>query len=534
LGDEMQAAGNGQVVNLLFWVAFAILLIGWINYINLATAQATDRAREIGVRKVVGARRSHLLGQFFVQSVVINGLAALVSLGLLTVLRQPLTNLLGHSLDFSLVSTSLLWTFGTVFLVGVLVSGVYPALLLSSIQPTSVLKGQLTQKLSGLWARRGLTVFQFAASILLIAGTFAVYRQVSFMQSQDLGFDAEQVLVLQGPKVGDNDNGQAFEPLRQQLLQLPDIETVCAAGTVPARSYNASLANVRPSGWADGTGLLLDFLIVDDQYRSTFGIDLIAGRDFSLQRDSSAQTVMVNEQAALRLGFNNPADIVGTNILWQSEDTPDAWFQVVGVIQDYHHASLQRARDAMVVVYDPYPDDYYALRMNTNNVATTIQKVKDIYTSAFPGNPFEHFFLDETFAAQYAADLRLGNIMILFGGLAIFIACLGLFGLASFTALRKMKEMGIRKILGASFASIIYLFTREFIGLIIVATVLGLPLAYWLIGRWLENYAYQMPLSVGLFLTPILLLLVISLLTISYHTVRTVLVNPINHLRQES
>lgn len=533
LEDDLSANSSSQIVSILLAVAIAILLIGWINYINLATAQAAERGREVGVRKVVGAQRRQLIAQFFTQSVVVNVLSLGLAMMTIAIGRPYFENLLGHPVDWRFLEQGQLLFFGLVFLAGVSISGLYPAVLVSGVKPTNVLKGQLTTRLSGLWARRGLTVFQFVASILLIAGTFAVYQQVSFMQSQELGFSGEQVLVINGPRVGDKDYASAFNPMRETLKQLPEVQSFTATTTIPAREYTATLSGVRQSGVSKDNNLMLNFVLVDHDFIPAYDIELLTGRNFQANRDTSHRSVILNEKAVRQLGFQSVESAIGKYILWGSEDIPRNRRQVVGVVEDYHHHSLQQEQGGIVVLYDDFPQNFYSLRIQTGDLGNTIAKVKSTYDQFFPNNPFNYFFLDEAFQAQYEADLRLGNIMALFGGLAIFIACLGLFGLASFNALRKMKEMGIRKVLGASLSHIVLLFTKDFAWLIIAANVVGLPLAYLMIRTWLQNYAYSMPIGPILFIVPAVLLLLVSVLTISYHTLRTAFANPVEHLRQE-
>ena len=531
--DDLVVKGNAQVVSILLGVAIAILLIGWINYINLATAQAAERGQEVGVRKVVGAQRGQLIGQFFAQSVVVNVLSlALALLGI--VLGRPMfEHLLGHPVVLQYLTADLLWIFGGFFLLGVLISGLYPAILISGVKPSNVLKGKLTSQLSGLWARRGLTVFQFVASIVLIAGTFAVYQQVSYMQTRELGFASEQVLVVNGPRSDDDSYTTSYKSFKAHLQQLPEVEAFTATTTIPSRGYTANLAGVRRTGIPEEAGLLLDFVLVDEDFLPSYEIELLSGRNFQLNRDTAYRSVILNEKAARQMGFQSNEDAIGKFMLWSSEDTPRTRKQVVGVVKDYHHQSLKAEQSGMVILYDDLPQDYYSIRINTSDIGGTIASVKSAYDQSFPNDPFSHFFLDEAFQAQYEADLRLGKIMALFGGLAIFIACLGLFGLASFSALRKMKEMGIRKVLGASLSHIIMLFTKDFAWLILVANLVGLPVAYLLIRTWLQNYAYTMPIRPILFLVPALVLLIVSVVTISYHTLQTALANPVEHLRQE-
>lgn len=532
--DELGMNGSSQVMFILLAVALAILLIGWINYINLATAQAAEHSQEVGVRKVIGARRGQLIWQFFTQSIVVTIFSLVLALLVVALGKPYFEHLLGHPVNTQYFRLQHYLQFGGFFLSGMLVSGLYPAALISGLQTQNALKGRLTNYLSGLWMRRGLTIFQFVASILLIAGTFAIYQQVSYMQSQELGFSSEQVLVVNGPRYNRDEYPNAFQPFRESLQQFPEIASFSATTTIPSKGYSASLSGVRRAGISQEKGLLLDFILVDHEFLSTYDIGLTAGRNFQVGRDSSHRAVLLNEKAAQRLGFQDPTAAIGKEILWSSTDTPRSRRKIVGVIPDYHHRSLQAEQSPMVILYDDFPKDYYSIRLqNTKDVSSTIAKVKAAYEQIFPNNPFNHFFLDDAFQAQYVAELRLGKIMTLFGGLAIFIACLGLFGLASFNALRRMKEMGIRKVLGASLANIVILFTQDFAWLIVSANLIGLPLAYWLINRWLHNYAYSMPIRPVLFLVPAFLLVLVSVVTISYHTFRTAFTNPVEHLRQE-
>lgn len=531
--DELSAGGNAQTVAILLMVAIAIMLIGWINYINLASAQAAERGQEVGVRKVVGALRRQVIGQFFTQAVVINAFSLVIAVVALGIGRPYFEQLLGHSLSMAYATLPNTLLFGGFFVLGVIVSGLYPALLISMVKPSNALKGRLTGQLSGLWARRGLTVFQFVASILLIAGTFAVYQQVSYMQKQALGFSSEQLLVLNGPKVRGDDYQEVINPFRNSLAQLPEVEAVAASSTIPSKGYSASLSGVRRSGVPEKQGLLLDFVLFDQDFIPTYGLNLLAGRNFQFNRDSTHRSVILNERAARKLGFQNIEDAIGKFITWSSEDIPAKRRKIVGVVNDYHHKSLQEEKAALVMLYQADPRTYYSVRVKTSDIGNTITAINAVYDQFFPGNPFSHFFLDEAFQAQYEADLRMGNIMALFGGLAIIIACLGLFGLASFNALRKMKEVGIRKVLGASIQQVMLLFTKDFVWLILISNLIGLPLAYLMIRTWLQNYAYRMPINTSLFLVPAILLLIVSVLTISYHTIKTAFANPVEHLRQE-
>ncbi len=377
--DDLVTKGNAQAVSILLGVAIAILLIGWINYINLATAQAAERGQEVGVRKVVGAQRGQLIGQFFAQSIVVNALSLGLALIGIVLLRPVFEHLLGHPIVLDYLTSNILWTFGGFFVLGVLVSGLYPAILISGVQPSNVLKGKLTNQLSGLWARRGLTVFQFVASIVLIAGTFAVYQQVSYMQRQELGFASEQVLVVNGPRLDGEAYPTAYNSFKANLQQLPEVEAFTATTTIPSEDYTASLAGVRRTGIPEEAGLLLNFVLVDHDFLSSYEIELLSGRNFQLNRDTAFRAVILNEKAVRQMGFQSNEDAIGKFILWSSEDVPSKRKQVVGVVKDYHHQSLKAEQSGMVVLYHDLAQDYYSLRINTADIGGTIAKVKTTF-----------------------------------------------------------------------------------------------------------------------------------------------------------
>ncbi|MEL7427454.1 MAG: ABC transporter permease, partial [Bacteroidota bacterium] len=317
--DDLVAKGNAQVVSILLGVAIAILLIGWINYINLATAQAAERGQEVGVRKVVGAQRGQLIGQFFAQSIVVNVLSLGLALVGIALGRPTFGHLLGHQITLDYLTPELLWMFGGFFLLGVVVSGLYPAVLISGVKPSNVLKGRLTSQLSGLWARRGLTVFQFVASMVLIAGTFAVYQQVSYMQTQELGFASEQVLVVNGPSLRGEAYSTNYNSFKAGLQQLPEVEAFTATSTIPSKEYSASLAGVRRTGVPEDAGLMQNFVLVDKDFVSSYEIELLTGRNFQLNRDTAFRSVMLNEKAVRQMGFQSNEDAIGKFILWSSD-----------------------------------------------------------------------------------------------------------------------------------------------------------------------------------------------------------------------
>ncbi len=526
--------GRVRIVNALLAIAFFILLIAWINYVNLSTAEATERAKEVSIRKVVGARRSQLIGQFVSQSLLTNGIAFGLALLVLVFGQSIFAHIMGSPGKFHIAENrGMIALFALFFITGVLISGLYPALVISAFQPVVALKGKWMSKHSGSLARKGLSVFQFSASILLIAGTFALHRQIKFMQSRDLGFNPDQTLVIIGPRIRDSTYASKLLALRTEIKKHPSIDLFSVSSSVPGKGITANLGGIRRQGQQQKDGMLMSFIWVDAEFPETFEMEMVAGRTFKPDPEADNQAILLNESAVAEFGFESPEDAIGQFILWGRQNEEANRLYIVGVLKDYHHNSLREAKEAMVFVHSESHRDFFSMKVTTTDLEGTISHVQHHYQTFFQDNSFDYFFLDDAFNAQYGSDQRLSKILGLFGLLAVFIACLGLFGLASFTAIRKTKEIGIRKVLGASLGSIAFLFTKEFIGPIILANVIALPVAWYLITQWLESYAYAAPIGGILFIIPLILILVIALLTISFHTVKSILINPIHHLRYE-
>jgi putative ABC transport system permease protein len=537
--------GNGVDPVMLYFLlllALFILVIAWINYINLSTARATERAREVGVRKAMGANRYQLLRQFMLESVLLNGLAVLLAFTMLQLSLPAFRQLTGLHLSITLWQAPLFWAgLAGLFILGTVLSGLYPALIMSAFHPVAVLKGSKGSGTGSSWRRniglrQALVVFQFTACIGLVIGTAAVFLQTEYMRNQDLGIRLEQTLVLQGPPMAGDSATRAnrWQRFKQAMQKTSLVRSVTGSDALPSRGFNGySYTSVVGAPQPDQTKLdTYAMMNVEDNFFRTFGLRLLAGRTFSDHFATDRETVILNEEAARRLGFTTPKQALGRQIELDKKRT------IIGVIKNYHHDGLKNDYFPTLFLLDPTPSGYFSLKIATGNqpgrqIAQTLAAVEKQWKQIYSGNPFSYFFLDESFDAQYRADQQLGRTVALFAFLTILVACLGLFGLASFTTAQRTKEIGIRKALGASLSSLLLLLSKDYVKLVLLANVLALPLAYWSINKWLENYAFDFHVSPWLFILPATGVLVVALFTVSYRTLKAARQNPVKSLRYE-
>jgi putative ABC transport system permease protein len=527
---EAEVNGDGNGVYFLLIIAVFIIVIAWINYINLATARAVERAREVGVRKVLGSLRGQLIGQFLLESLLINGLAMVLAF-LIILSCLPLFNFVtGHDLKFSLLEDKGFWLMlGGLFLTGTLLSGGYPAFVLSSFKPVSVLKGRLAKTGHGVLLRQSLVIVQFIASVILMVGTFAVYRQLDFMQHQDLGVKIDQTLVLVGPAVLDSTYDQKVTAFKNETLRIPGVQQMTLSTEVPGSKVGWNAGGIRLVNSDPTTSNQYRVIGVDQDFLNVYGLRLLAGRNFSPGLGDSS-SVMFNEAAVKELGFPKPEKAINQRIeFWGKQYT------IVGVVSNHHQESLRQDYDAHIFRFFPDVNSYYSLKLATgsNNWPEIVAAVQKQYKNFFPGNPFEYFFLDQHFAEQYKADRQFGRTFGLFAGLAIFVSCMGLLGLAAFVTTQRTKEIGIRKIVGASLPRILLLLTRDFMKPLVISFLLAVPLTWWLLTQWLENFAFRMHIDPWIFILPVLLVLAIALLAVSSQTLRAASANPAGSLRIE-
>ena len=526
---EAEVNGNAMITFGLLIVAFLILVIAWMNYVNLATARSLDRAKEVGIRKTVGADRGDLIRQFLMESITLNGAAVLAALFLVAELLPLFNRVFGTSLTFSLSGRFELWgLLLTFFIAGSLAASLYPALVMSSFPPIKTLKGQL-QLLSGkLTLRKVLVVYQFTASIVLIAGTWAVFRQLAFMRHQQLGVDIEQTLIVKAPSIADSTYSARLNSFKSELLHYAGIQSLTSSTNIPGRESTWG-GSVQRFGEARENAVGVDFTGIDYDFVTSYGMKLLAGRNFSKDFPSDQNAALVNEAALRLLRYNQAEEIIDQRIVgWRGAE-----FQVVGVLQTHHQLSLQHDHPATVFFLRPAGGSFYAIKFKTADFAETVGRIQAEYEKLFSGNPFEYFFLDEYFNRQYLADQRFGQIFGLFAGLAIVIAGLGLFALSAFSAAKRTKEIGIRKVLGATMPNLVMLLSKDFLLLISMANLVALPLAGVLIKKWLENYAFRINLAWDMFVIPALIVAAIAVATVSAEAIKTALANPVEALRSE-
>ncbi|HYK47268.1 MAG TPA: ABC transporter permease [Parafilimonas sp.] len=526
--QEAEVNGNGQSVSFLFLIAFLIIGIAWINYINLATARSMERAREVGVRKVLGALRANLIRQFLIESFLLNLAACILALAAVYLLSPSFNQFTGRTENLSFSLPSDYWFgFLAMFLAGSLLAGIYPAFVLSGFQPVTVLKGVFKNSSGGLILRKSLIIAQFATSVVLIAGTIIVYQQVSYMRQQKLGVNINQTLVLKGAEsITDSIYQNVFQPFKTDLLKIPGVKNVSASTNVMGEEiyWTNSSRQLAPNSQA----VTLYNLGIDYDFIPSYGLKILAGRNFSKDFKSDEKAVLLNEEAARLLGLTDFNKAVTQSIISRGDTV-----KVAGIVANYHHQGLQKVIDPMIFRLVPNSRGAYSLKIQTNNVKGTIAAVQKAWSKYFPADPFNYFFLDDFFNRQYSADQMFGKVFGLFASLAILIACFGLLGLSAYNILQRTKEIGIRKILGASIRDLLLLLSRDFLFLVLVSFIIATPLAWWIMYKWLQDYAYRINITWWVFAVAGLAAVFIALVTISFQAIKAALANPVKSLRTE-
>jgi putative ABC transport system permease protein len=534
LSEEQDANGNARTVFFLALIGVFVLIIAWINYVNLSTARALERAKEVGVRKVIGAFKSQLISQFLTEAALVNLLSVLIASGLVFLSLPSFNKLSGLALDASyLVQPWFIILLVILWLGGSFLSGFYPALVLSSFKPITVLKGKLKNNRRGILLRKGLVVMQFMASIALIAGTFIVYRQLKYMTSRDMGMNINRVMVIERPGIADTSTtvySANIDAFKNELKKDPSIESAAASFTIPGKQREYKTIIKKLGNDTDST--IVRFNSMDYDFLDVFKMKLLAGRNFSREYPFDPDTsVIITATAARQLGFKTPHDAVGKTLFIPQFG---GWKPiVVGVLNDYHQLSLKKPLDPSIFNCSLYGGEYYSLRINTSNLPKTIKHVQKSWTAAFAGNPFEYFFLDEYFNRQYENERRFEKLFISFAILAIIIGCIGLFGLSAYTASQRIKEIGIRKVLGASVPDITKMLSTDFLKLILIAIVIASPLAWWAMNKWLQDFAYRVNISWWIFLAAGMVALFIAMITVSLQAIKAAVANPVKSLRTE-
>lgn len=536
---EIGRTGSATVVWGLLIIALFIIVIAWVNYINLSTARSVERAREVGVRKVIGAAKTQLIRQFLMESFLINAIALILAVALVLLLQSPFDALVGHDLSISFLFMKSMGGYSVMIglllllLAGIFISAFYPAFVLSSFRPILVLKGKFSASKKGIVLRKGLVVGQFAITVILIIGSFVVYRQIRYMNGQQLGMNMDQVMVVKAPELTNWDSTfiSRENNLMHELRQIPGVSGAAASwntfGGETGRSFN-----IRREGQDNTIHYTMRNNGISMGWLDLYKIKLLAGRDYTytdFNPDfSKLHNIILNKSATQLLGFASPQDAIGKTIL-----SHERKWDVVGVINDYHQKSLRYPVEPTMLFPAYSTNSDIAIKVQAANLPATIAAVKNTFERFFPGNLFDYYFLDEKFNQQYANDRLFGKAFSIFAGFAICIACLGLLGLALFSTAQRTKEIGVRKVLGASVGNIVALLSGDFILLVLIAFLIASPIAYFIMHQWLGDFAYRINIEWWVFALAGALAVAIALATISTQAIRAAMMNPAKSLRTE-
>ncbi|MEP2667776.1 MAG: ABC transporter permease [Cyclobacteriaceae bacterium] len=524
LRSEIEPNSRAFYVYTFLVIGIFILLIACINFMNLATARSAMRAKEIGLRKVAGAFREQLIGQFLSESVLMALLAMVFSVGLVYLLLPVVNDFTGKSLTLLANPVAGLALLSITLMVGLL-AGSYPSFFLSAFRPVETLKGNFRTGNKGNILRKSLVIFQFTISIFLISGTLIVYKHINFLRTLDLGFDKEQIVTI--PTRSAANAQRDFNVLKDELERVAGVNGVTLSSQVPGVELGNNVVRI---GWSDDAEWSdMRFLAIDENFIKVYGIDLLEGRAFSESFPSDVnEAVMLNESGMRRLGWNSPKEAIGQPLKWQDRKT-----RVIGVVSDFHFMSANVAIEPFIMVmHKPWSVGYLSAKM-TGNPIQIMDQIETVFNNTLADKIFEYSFLDVNFDQQYKAETRFMSVFTFFAGIAIAIACLGLYGLAMYTTEAKFKEIGIRKVLGASIPSLIALLVKEFSILVTVGFVIAIPLAYMGMSKWLDAFPYKEDINPLLFVMAGGISITIALLTVSYQSIKAAVVNPVDSLSDQ-
>ncbi|MEZ4946102.1 MAG: ABC transporter permease [Cyclobacteriaceae bacterium] len=526
--SQPEERGDGDAVYALTFIALFILIIAWVNYVNLATAKSFDRANEVGVRKVMGAVKNQLVYQFLSEALLVNLLAAFLALVIVWIAWPFFADLSGRSIPMEYILQKDFWTLlGVLFLVGAILSGFYPAIILSSFKPVAVLKGKVMRTAHGSLLRKSLVVFQFVASVVLISGLLVVYQQLSFMRNQDLGIDINQTLVVRSPGATDSTYAQKMESFKAEALRIAGVKSMTASTNVPGDEIFWASGIRRLVGGPESS--ISGYTVgIDQDYIKSFDLELAAGRGYDLRFTNDENSILLNRAMSDALDFESPEAAIGQMAVY-SGDT----LEIVGVLEDYHQMSLKEAVTPLLFLYTPRFSQFYAFKIDSENPQEILASLEEPWNTFFPGNPIDYFFLDQFFNRQYESDRQFGQVFGLFTLLAIFVACLGLFGLASFMTIQRTKEIGIRKVLGSTVPNIVLLLSKGFIQLVLIANIIAWPLAWYLMDVWLQGFPYRIEINPLLFVGAGFGVICIAFLSVGFQTLKAATLNPAQTLKYE-
>ncbi len=528
-GRQPGPVGSLSNIYIFTSVAIFILLIACINFMNLSTARSVERAKEVAIRKTIGSQRSALIYQFLVEATLITIIAAVLAVVLIFIGHPTLETISGKVLPidwlFSLQNIGL--AILSVLLIG-MIAGSYPAFILSNFKPITVLKGSFKTSSKGIWLRKSLVILQFSLSIILIAGATIVSSQLNFLRSYDLGFDSEQMLVIDYGY--DGAVGRKLNYIKEQFLNHADVEKVSASRATPGDFFpNAGTGVADP---ISGEIVYKSPAIyeIDEDFVPTYSMKMIAGRNFSKDFPlDSVNSLILNESAAKLFGYPNPEDIIGKSFeQWGREG------KVVGVVENFNYVSLHDEVEPLSLRYSIWwSTSVLSLKLNSDDYSRTLSELEEIWYNVAPHRPFDTRFVDQNFNKQYESDERFGKIFTIFSGLAIFVACLGLFGLTIYSTAQRNKEIGVRKVLGASVGRIVTLLSKDFILLFLISLVISVPLSWYVMNSWLDGFAFRISLGFEVYAIAALITLMVAFITMSFKTIKAALANPVDSLKDE-
>lgn len=522
----MDVTGNVKNLRVFALISCFILFIAWVNYINLSTARSMQRAREVGVRKSLGAFKRQLVAQFMVESFLVNLIAAGFALGVAYLGIPLLRSFVGKAIELSLLQTPVFWiSYGVLILLGTLLSGAYPAFVLSSFNPIHILKGNRLPKSGKLRFRKSLITFQFLTSLVLIAATYLVYKQTAFMKKQTMNTDIEHILVLKSQQQNSDSVHSHFKSFGEELKRNPAIAAISSSAYTPGQF---GVTAYRRPGVPASEAPYTRSIFAGQDFVRTYELELLAGRAFAPTMMAD-EVVIINAMACEAFGFGSPAEAIQQQLaVGKTQRT------IVGVIDNFHWHSFKEAHTPYVISLGSVSmHPFISIRMDMSNLTSSLPHIQSTFQSFYPDQPFDYFFADEAFNRLYQSEVQFGNIFFFFALLAVFIACIGLFAMVSYSASLRIREIGIRKILGADTLKLMALLVKDYLVLLGIAILLSIPLVWYGGGQWLAAYAHRITLGIDLFLLPALILTGISLLTVSYRTYRSAKMNPAMAIRRE-
>ncbi len=526
---ELSPNGNIQDVYILSFIALFLIILASVNFMNLSTAQSLKRAKEVGIRKTLGSGKKELIGQFLTESGLITFVSLIIAVSIAAIMMPFFNDLSGKTISMPFANP----VFWIILLLSAIVlglfSGIYPAFFMSRFIPVKVLKGGGEHRAGGKNIRSLLVVFQFAISVFLIVGTLVVFQQLDYIQSKDLGYTKDRVLVIND--VGALENQSQRESFKEQVQQLASVKSTTLSSYFPTPSNRNGSSFFEEGAMEQDKAVQMQHWRVDYDYISTLGLDIVAGRGFDRKFRTDSLSIIINESAVSVLGIT-PEEAIGKRVTSDLGVDNARFYSIIGVVKNFHYESLRENIGALGLKIGDYSNKL-AVKINAGNYASTISGIEGIWKTMAPGQIFDYYFIEESFNNVYDAEQRLGQIFITFTLLSILIACLGLFGLAAFNAEKRTKEVGIRKVLGASVSQITYRLSIDFLKLVAIAILVSLPLAWYAMSKWLEDFEYRIEIGWGVFVLATFLAVTVSILTVSFQGIKAAIVNPIKSLRTE-